>query len=201
MLTINEILPLNNITRRQLNNRLKLLQLKYPIYLNGGGRGRGGRYSVHPILLDLITKPNKDGITTEKDKEIFKNSTDAIKKRNLYTSKTFESIDWKYFVTISPFENIEEKRLIETIPLALGDTCFYSIHHKTTSVVDGCHIHFVIKTNKAKKDLEGLKSDFRMNIKVDEYDPQKTNCFQYLTSRNLFGGTQQQGEFGFKLGA
>ncbi len=55
MTTLSELIHLTNITRKQINNRTLPLSKRYPKLIKGGGKGKRGKYFIHPILTRYLT--------------------------------------------------------------------------------------------------------------------------------------------------
>ena len=184
MYQIQEILSLTNVSRKQVNNRIRKLKNKYPNLITGGGRGRGGKYLLHTLMIPFLLRLNEERTLANNEKELW------IKKQRLFLEsvsnynnlETFSKVEWDWFCCFRPPNEYDIQTLIDLIPKSdVTDIAYYSIHRQE----DKLHIHFVLKTNMNKNQI--LNS---LNTICDKdclaYDKSKTSdCYNYLSNLNV----------------
>lgn len=190
MIHIKDIISEGNITRKQLNNRVVSLKNNYPNLIIGGGKGRGGKYKIHPLLKDFLIRP-KSNINQFNNFRYPFPSFDSI--------ELFKSIQWNWLCCYNPnVKSLETEDLLKMIPIDDGDICFYSIHE--TIKDNKLHIHFTIKTNKSKSYIEHFpKNKNNNNVKV--FEPEKyISCYHYFSNTNFERNNQKLKEYGYIIG-
>jgi hypothetical protein len=197
MYHIKDIEPITNVSRKQLSNRIKSLQKDYPKLIIGGGKGKGGKYKIHPLMVPFLIVPNKEKELTNTEKQ------DLINKQNSFLEKmpdcnnfeTFSKIDWDWFVCFRPVNATDIKELIQMIPLSSDtDLAFYSIHRQ----VDKLHIHFVLKSKMHRNEV--LKEiSIKSNNECVLFDPfYSKGCYSYFTDSYMFrNGEQKLSGYGY----
>jgi hypothetical protein len=196
MITINELTPLTNITRKQINNRLIPLVNRYPNLIKGGGRGKRGKYSIHPLLIKYLThyKP----YTSLEDIKVWDEiQSDYLKTFTpINTLETFKKVEWKFFCCYSPASNLDSHVLINLISLEVGDMVFYSIH---TDEKEKNHIHFVT-THCDEKRLKNYDKVMDIPEVVPFISLELEGCYNYFTNLQLYRGKQRVTEYGYIIG-
>jgi hypothetical protein len=209
MLSINDVIEHNNISRRIINNRINKLKSIFPSLIKGGGKGKGGRYYFDDLLLADIFKPNSQLFLSSSETEIlrFRQSTfiNSFKTLENYRKK-FDSIEWKYWGCFRTKNNIiSQQELVKMIQVKRGDILFYAIHTIDLKITDPSHIHFVLKTDEQsilqlKKYCRDLHPHLLINCDIVEFDSNKLNCFDYMTDVTRFKPLQRTSEYSFVLG-
>lgn len=191
MITIKELTELTNVSRKQINNRINKIRGKYPSLIKGGGKGKGGRYSVDPLFVNYLTRLNPD-LPDIKRVETTTNS--------LVSWKNYSKISWKWFGCYSPASVYEPKHLTDLIPLQDGEIVFYSIHAKDDT--DNLHIHFSSNSELPKTKLNTPDRSILLYSEVKEFNHHlKEECFDYFTNFNMVrSGRQYIVDYGFIMG-
>jgi hypothetical protein len=170
-ITITDILPHTDISRKQVNNRIKKLN-QYTNLLYGGGKGKGGLYQINPIFFNYLTLTKS--IKSLND-IVRNNNVKEVPKINLF--ETYKLIEWTYFGCYSPPKVYSVDGLLEILPLKDGELLFYTIHGRKST--DELHIHFVVVTkrkmenflNFQTKSIQSVKvSPFRTELRYDSYN-------------------------------
>jgi len=195
MTTLSELIPLTNITRKQINNRTLPLSKRYPNLIKGGGKGKRGKYFIHPILTRYLThyKPYTSKETIEQLANI---QTEYLKRYStLDTFDTFQLIPWKFFCCYHPVGKLNAQDLLNLIPLEEGDIVYYSIH---TDQRDKDHLHFVTThTNE-------IRLKYHQTKDIPKVEPFKMElgegCYHYFRNMYLFRGEQRITEWGYLMG-
>lgn len=201
-ISIKELLPLTNITRKQLNNRIQNIRGKYPDLIKGGGKGKGGRYSIHPFFTTYLIQPHWSRTFTPHQKNnTEKRISEFLKSKtpiNYY--ELFKSIRWDRFCCYSPLKKIYDPiELINLIPLNDGDVSFYSIHRFHD---ESLHIHFTLLNDVLTHyKVPESRVDW-LNVQIEKYDfNQSEGCFQYFTNTELLRDKNQKlVGYGFLMG-
>lgn len=198
-ITIKEMIHLTNITRKQLNNRIQQIRGRYPNLINGGGKGKGGRYYIHPFLITYLTQPH--WYTEINPQQNFNSEKELITSRNqIDYYQIFKSIEWDWFCCYCPLKKIYDPlELINLIPLRDGDVSFYSLHRFQD---ESLHIHFVLKTDTLTHYKISQSLIDWIDVETKTYDfNQLDGCFQYFTNTKLLRGKNQKlVGYGFVMG-
>jgi hypothetical protein len=164
MLTINEIIGDAKVSRKQINNRIQKVSHHENLVI-GGGKGRGGKYHINPLLINFLTSNN-----------YYRDIKYEGQLSNPYNGfNTFSLIDWRWFCCFSPKCFLEPEQLLEKVWMNDGDICYYSIHgRKRTNVL---HIHYVVTS-------EGNLLNFKTTSNyIDQFDrKQDVKCFNYFNN-------------------
>jgi len=202
MVQIKNITTLSNVSRKQINNRLKPLKKKYPHLINGGGKGRGGRYNISPLLIKYLTQPNTEiKITESQIKDMLDKQDNYLRSLPTFdTIDTFKMVDWDWFCCFHPVKKITDVQvLIDCIPMNEGDLFYYSIHTKDVyRRITEYHIHFVLKSEVSRKVI--LKSTpFISDDNVVPFDFNKIEgCYNYFSNDKLIRSDNQKlSEWGY----
>lgn len=194
MITIKELYGLTNVSRKQINNRVNKIKWKYPQLIKGGGKGKGGKYSVNNLFMNYLTRLNPNQPTPSE-------GTGIVSKRCIIDySELFNSIDWNWFGCLSTTSLFETEKLFQLLHLQDGEILFYSIH--STGKLDKLHIHFTSNSELPKsrqiKQHEGLI----INTLIKEFrNPLKRECYDYFTNfRNSTNRNQIIVDYGFLIG-
>lgn len=196
MVTIQDIIPLSNISRKQIGNRIKPIKKKYPNLIKGGGRGKGGKYQINPLLIKHLTIPNTEVKVSGEDKKRMNDKQDEFLKNlpPFDTMDTFKEIEWDWFCCYHPVKEITDiQELIDCIPMNEGDLCYYSIHRKNESGrITKHHIHFVLKSDLTKNDISKT-TPFYSDYDIQEFDlTDVEGCYNYFSNSNLLRSDKQE---------
>lgn len=194
MITLKELTELTNVSRKQINNRINKIKGKYPSFIKGGGRGKGGRYYIDSLFVKYLIRSNSTPILPQQDVNL---SGDT---KSLVGWKNFSKIRWKWFGCYSPVSIYDPKDLISLIPLQDGEIAFYSIHAKDTS--ENLHIHFVSNSEVTKTKLQTPCKGILMNSKIIEFDYLlMKECYDYYTNYDkMRSGQQYLVDYGMVMG-
>lgn len=172
-ITIKDILPHTDISRKQVNNRIKKLN-QYTNLLYGGGKGKGGLYKINPIFFNYLTLTKS--IKSVND-IVRNNSVNLIPRINLF--ETYKLIDWTYFGCYSPPKVFSVDALLEIIPLKDGELLFYTIHGRKST--DELHIHFVVFTKSKIEKFVKLENQSIKSVYVSPFRTELLyDCFNYF---------------------
>ena len=176
-ITIKDIEDNTSISRKQINNRINKVSHHDKLVL-GGGRGRGGKYLLHPLLTNYLSAPNYYSKINEKQR---------IKK--LFNDfNTFKLLNWRTFGCFSPKEYFDFGNLISALKMEDGDIGYFSIHLRKST--NDLHIHYVLTSIPYKKDTIAHNiQDFNSSL--------SESCFCYFNNPN---DNQHLIDFGFLLG-
>lgn len=179
MLTINDIIGDAKVSRKQINNRIQKVSHHENLVI-GGGKGLGGKYLIHPILLNYLTAPNYfSGI-----------DYDRSQRRVLNNWDTFKLLNWQWFHCFSPKGYFELNNLFDKIRLNDGDIAYYSVHARKSS--NDLHLHYVVTDNKHQESKKNITNFFK------PYDPSLGDgCFNYFNNPS---DNQYLVEVGYLLG-
>jgi len=193
MTTIDELYQLTNVTRKQVNNRVNKLKCKYPNFIMGGGKGKGGKYKIDPLFFKYLTrlKPHQS------------KPNQVINRNNNHSSvnwENFSNVKWDWFGCVSTTSVFEVEQLLNLINLKDGELLFYSVH--SLGRLDELHLHFIsnseLMPSKQFKNQNGIIT----NIKINKFrDSLKRECYEYFTN---FAKTRDRNqlliEYGFLIG-
>jgi hypothetical protein len=194
MVTIEQLTHLTNVSRKQMNNRVLALKHRYPKIIGGGGKGKRGKYKIHPIMAKVLTRPNRGKNTSIVDLMGFEFEQSKFLE-SLNQSNPFGLFNWRWFCCYSPPKIYESQKLIDLIPLKPNDISFYSIHGRnnlTKGIKDSenLHIHFVIDTEQTKKELSSPK--ICLDPDITDYRPELSQeCFHYFTNPSIHRSENQ----------
>ncbi len=178
-LNIKDIQEDTQVSRKQINNRIKKV-IHHNKLVIGGGRGRGGKYLIHPLLLNYLTAPNYySGIIY-----------DGSQQRILNNLDTFNLLNWRWFHCFSPKGYFEPNNLFDEMRLNDGDIAYYSVHARKSS--NDLHLHYVVT------DKENLYSKKNITNFFKPYAPSLgDSCFNYFNNPS---DNQYLVEVGYLLG-
>jgi hypothetical protein len=176
-ITIKDIEENTSITRKQISNRINKVS-HHDNLVFGGGKGRGGKYLIHPLLTNYLSAPNYYSKINENHKV----------KKLFNDYKTFRLLNWRSFGCYSPKECFDYDNLISTIGINDGDIGYFSIHLRKST--NDFHIHYVLTSNPNKKDT------IIHNIQ-DFNSSWSESCFNYFNNPS---DNQNLIDFGFLLG-
>ncbi len=184
MYQIQDILHLTNVSRKQVNNRIRKLKNKYPNLIKGGGRGRGGKYLIHPLMIPFLIRLNEEISLTNSEKEQW------IRKQQLFYESisnynnldTFSKVEWDWFCCFRPPNEYDIQSLIDLIPKSdATDLAYFSIHRQE----DKLHIHFVLRTNMNKNEiLNSVKTICDKDCELFDRT-KRTQCYTYLSDPHI----------------
>lgn len=171
-LCIDDIKKFTCLSDRQIRNRVKTISLIKNNLIKGGGRGKGGKYSIHWSILSEILKEgySKCPNCIERKQKMFKNYISQ------FEIQEFQNKKWKQFCYINPKEEKTPKSLIDTLQLLPGNCFFYSIHGH--EVNNNYHIHYVSDSNDTSS-IELPYKAFQHCVPFDE--TKKKGCLIYFT--------------------
>jgi hypothetical protein len=176
-ITVKDIEEYTSISRKQINNRINKVS-HHDNLVMGGGKGRGGKYLIHPLLTNYLSAPNYYSKTNESQKM----------KKLFNDYRTFNLLNWRSFGCFSPKDCFDYNNLISTIGIKDGDIGYFSIHLRKST--NDFHIHYVVTCNTDKKDtIPHHIQDFNSSL--------SESCFYYF---NNPGDNQNLIDFGFLLG-
>jgi hypothetical protein len=163
-LNIKDIEEDTQVSRKQINNRIKKV-INHDRLVIGGGRGRGGKYLIHPILLNYLTAPNYySGI-----------AYDGSQRRILNNWDTFKLLNWQWFYCFSPKGYFELNNLFDEMRLNDGDIAYYSVHARKSS--NDLHLHYVVTDKEIQNSKQNIFNFFK------PYDPSLgDSCFNYFNN-------------------
>ncbi len=178
-LNIKDIEEDTQVGRKQINNRIKKV-IHHNKLVIGGGRGRGGKYLIHPLLLNYLTAPNYySGIIY-----------DGSQQRILNNLDTFNLLNWRWFHCFAPKGYFELNNLFDKMRLNDGDIAYYSVHARKSS--NDLHLHYVVT------DKENLYSKKNITNFFKPYAPSLgDSCFNYFNNPS---DNQYLVEVGYLLG-
>jgi hypothetical protein len=188
MVTIEELTHLTNVSRKQMNNRVLSLKHRYPKIISGGGKGKGGKYKIHPIMTKVLTRPNRGKNTSNDDLMGFESEQSKFLE-SLNQSNPFGLFNWRWFCCYSPPKIYESQKLFDLIPLRPNDICFYSVHGrknltKKVKESENLHLHFVIDSEQTLKELSSHQT--YINPKISIFRPDLSqDCYEYFTNPQI----------------
>jgi hypothetical protein len=197
MTTLSDLITLTNITRKQINNRTLPLSKRYPNLIKGGGKGKIGKYFIHPLLTRYLTH-HKLYTSQEIIEQLEDIQSNYLKRySNIDTIETFNQIPWKFFCCYHPARNLNAQALLNLIPLEEGDIVYYSIH---TDNRDKEHLHFVT-THPNQNRLKNKKNQPKDIPMVEPFKMELSEgCYHYFRDMGLFRGGQRITEWGYIMG-
>lgn len=187
----------STLNTRNLNKICKMYQNTYPSLISGGGQGK--IYKVHKSIIHLFQRRRTTGHT-------IKNIEDN--KRMVVHRDLFFNTNWKYYITIKPASDLNEKDLINLIPKTIYKSLFYGIHISPLNRKDKKHIHLVIDSDKSYKEVEKFITS-QINVlntypKIELFNSiKRDNLFLYLTEREKFNygnKLQRTYDWGYTMG-
>ena len=178
-LNIKDIQEDTQVSRKQINNRIRKV-IHHNKLVSGGGRGRGGKYLIHPLLWNYLTAPNYySGIVYDGSQQKILNNLD-----------TFKLLNWRWFHCFSPKGYFELNNLFDKMRLNDGDIAYYSVHARKSS--NDLHLHYVVT------DKENLYSKKNSTNFFKPYAPSLgDSCFNYFNNPS---DNQYLVEVGYLLG-
>lgn len=172
-ITIKDILPHTDISRKQVNNRIKKL-IPYKNLVKGGGKGKGGLYRVNSIFFNYLTL-----LKSIKYKSNIVRNKDVINNLIINLFETYKLVNWTYFGCYSPPKVYCVDALLELLPLKDGELLFYAIHGRKST--DELHIHFVVTTNSNIQKFEYLENKSKMSVNAVPFRNElQSECFTYF---------------------
>jgi hypothetical protein len=178
-LNIKDIEEDTQVSRKQINNRIKKV-IHHDRLVIGGGKGRGGKYQIHPLLKNYLTAPT-----------YFAKFKEILNPNGLFNNfDAFGLIDWRWFSCYSPKECFELDKLIANIHMNDGDIVYYSIHSRKST--NDFHIHYS-STSEVNPIVENSISHISLPFDASL----GMSCFHYF---NKPSENQLLIEVGFLLG-
>ena len=171
-LYIDDIKKYTCLSDRQIRNRVKTLSSVKKNLIKGGGRGKGGKYSIHWSLLSEILKEgySKCPDCIERKQKMFKNYISH------FEIQEFQNQKWKQFCYVNPKDEITPKSLLDNLHLLPGNSFFYSIHGHEGN--NNYHIHYVSDSD----DTSSIKLPFKAYRHCIPFDERKKkDCLIYFT--------------------
>ena len=178
-LNINEIIEYTTLSKRQIRNNIMSLQKNENFHelINGGGKGKGGKYWIHYSILPYITERQRN--------------TPISSVKSTYNNRSlsefiFKKSNWDYFGCIKPNIDVELTELIRSLNNFVS---FYCIHRNR----EKNHIHFSIKSPLKLEEIRKEIKNFFSNhsISIDEvylvdFNPLLTDkSLDYLLRRGI----------------
>ena len=171
-LYIEDIKKFTCLSDRQIRNRVKTLSTLKKNLIKGGGRGKGGKYSIHWSILPEILKEgySKCPDSYERKQKMFKSYLGQYEKQE------FEKHKWKQFSYINPKDEISPESLKEVLSKLPGKLFFYSIHGHLKN--NTFHIHYVSDS----EDTSSKELPFKAYHHCVPFDEEKKKgCLIYFT--------------------
>jgi hypothetical protein len=184
-LYIDDIKKYTCLSERQIRNRVKNQSLLNQNLIKGGGRGKGGKYSIHWSILPDILKEEYSKCTddTYQRKQIMFKSY-----LGQYEKQEFEKNKWKQFSFINPKDEISPESLKEVLSKLPGKIFFYSIHGHLEN--NTFHIHYVSDSEDTSSKELPFKAYHHC---VPFNEEKKKGCLIYFT--NSSGEVKRENQY------